>query len=79
MTKAKQSTQDRLRRLSECCCPVHGASMSQVGNTVVNGKDRFLAKCTRRDCNIKATTHEPHGPLVLLPEFEHLLKPSVGV
>lgn len=53
--------------------------MSQVGNTVVNGKDRFLAKCTRRDCNIKATTHEPHGPLVLLPEFEHLLKPSFGV
>lgn len=47
--------------------------MYQVGDTTVNGKHRFVAGCTRKDCNVRAFTHEPFGPCVLLPEFDHLL------
>jgi hypothetical protein len=69
----KQSPQDRLRRLADGCCPVHGVAFVQVGNTEVNGKQRYVGECPRMDCQIRATTHEPNGPAVLLPEFEHLI------
>lgn len=70
---ANQTAADRLRRLANGCCPVHGVPMTHVGNTEVNGKHRYVAECPRSDCEIRATTHEPNGPSVLLPEFEYLL------
>lgn len=69
----KQSVEDRMHRLANGGCPIHGIPMYQVGHTEVNGKHRFVAECTRADCRVRAYTHEPFGPLVLLPEFEHLL------
>ncbi len=62
-----------MKRLADGRCPVHGTAMVQIRNVVVHAKERFLAKCPRLDCQIKATTHEPHGPAVLLEEFDHLI------
>lgn len=70
---AKQSPKDRLRRLADGRCPIHGIHMHQVDNTELKGKHRFVAGCPRKDCKIQTTTHEPFGPGVLLPEFDHLL------
>ena len=70
---AKQSPQDRLRRLSEGRCPVHGTPMTQIGNIPFKGEYRFLASCPRRDCEVQAMAHSPTGPCVLLPQFEHLI------
>lgn len=47
--------------------------MTQVGNIEVNGHERFLASCPRRDCEIQATADSPSGPCSLLPQFEYLL------
>lgn len=68
---AKQSAQDRARRLSEGCCPVHGIPLSQVGITE-DGR-RSIAGCPRKDCDIRGV---PDGPraFALFPQFEHLLK-----
>ena len=71
--RQKQSPQDRLRRLADGCCPIHGIPMSQVGNTEVNGKHVFVAGCPRKDCDIEATAKDGDGPCVLLPAFEHLI------
>lgn len=72
----KQTLEDRLRRLADGCCPVHGIGMTHAENVEFNGNHRFLAECPRNDCNIQATTHEPHGPCALLAEFNYLLKPT---
>lgn len=70
---AKQSPQDRLHRLSDGRCPIHGTPMPQVGNTIQGDKHLYLVACPRRDCDIKATSESSFGPCDLLPEFEHLL------
>jgi hypothetical protein len=69
---AKQSAEDRARRLENGCCPVHGITMLQVGLT--EDGLRYIAGCTRKDCDIRGITDEPFGPLTLLPKFEYLLK-----
>jgi hypothetical protein len=73
--KRKQSREDRLRRLENGCCPIHGIPMHQVGLTSQGDEDDvlYIAECDRKDCNIRGTTDEPFGPLTLLPEFRHLL------
>ena len=75
-SKVKQSPLERLARLTRGQCPVHGIGMAQVGLTA--DERTFIAECPRGDCNIRAETPEPHGPLVLLPEFHHLLGSSPG-
>lgn len=70
---AKQSVEDRMKRLEEGRCPVHGTAMVQIGRVQVGGKEHFLAECPRLACDIKATTQEPHGQAVLLDEFSHLI------
>ena len=76
--KAKQSPHDRLLRLADCRCPVHGTAMTQTGTTVVNGLHAYLAECPRADCGIKGTSFEAHGSLTLLPEFMHLVEPGAA-
>ncbi|PNG50312.1 hypothetical protein WDL1P1_00362 (plasmid) [Variovorax sp. WDL1] len=67
----KQSAQDREIRLSEGRCPVHGCAMHQVG--LAKGERRLIVGCPRGDCEIRGTAERPAGPVVLLPEHEHLL------
>ncbi len=66
----KQSKQDRLKRLSKGCCPIHGLGMTQVGTTPKLG---HIAKCPRKDCEIKVYMNHSEDEAKLLPEFEILL------
>ena len=71
---ANQSKADRLLRLSEGRCPIHGGQMGQVGNTVEpDGSSMFVAECGWRTCGIQAKTSSPEGPAQLLPGFEYIL------
>lgn len=67
---AMQSRHDRLKRLSEGRCPIHGLSMVQVGLVDVSAA---LVECPRRDCGIRGTATDPDGVVSLLPEHESLL------
>lgn len=67
---AKQSIQDRLTRLADGRCPVHGTGMVQVG---LNGV-LFVARCPRRDCGVTGTATVPHGPVTLSPDHQKLVQ-----
>lgn len=69
MSRAKQSKADRERRLDDCRCPVHGGGMGQASRAGT----QFVVECPRSDCDIRGTTATTGGPVVLLPEFQHLL------
>jgi hypothetical protein len=69
MPNAAQTKADRLRRLSECRCPVHGTAMVQVDRS----ESQFLVACPRSDCRIRGTTITALGEVELLPEFAYLL------
>lgn len=71
----KQSSDDRLKRLKEGGCPVHGIGMGQVG--LSEDRSAFIMECPRRDCSIRTFEEDAEdGSIVsikLLPEFEYLL------
>lgn len=71
----KQNKEDRLRRLREGYCPIHGISMVQV-EPCDNGVT-FVMGCPRRDCNIQAFEIDKEDfsirSIILSPEFEYLL------
>jgi hypothetical protein len=75
----RQSKNDRLKRLKEGCCPIHGICMSQIGLEEIllscghYKTGRFIVGCGRKDCDIKAYEEEAFKDAVLLPEFEYLL------
>lgn len=66
---AAQSKEDRLKRLEDGRCPVHGVAMIQMGIR----DSLFQAKCPRSDCGIQGTTQEVHGAVALDPEHQELL------
>lgn len=82
----KQSKLDRLKRLNESRCPIHGLFMSQVGEHYIYsdpcntcGEKKFIdqlyiVKCPRKNCDIKGVTESYDLPVQLLPEFLYLLK-----
>lgn len=67
----KQNKDDRLKRLAEGRCPVHGLTMTQVG-LADNGR-RFVVACPRMDCDIEGHSEDPFGPVTLTPSSAHLL------
>jgi len=76
---AKQSKQDRLIRLSDGRCPIHGVGMSQIDLEHVllpcghYEPKRYIVECTRNDCNIRAYEEKPFKDAILFPEFQHLI------
>ncbi|MFL9911884.1 hypothetical protein [Paraburkholderia sp. RL17-337-BIB-A] len=69
---AKQSAADRLKRLDEGRCPIHGLDMTQVG--LANDGRLFIVACPRKDCSVQATEARPFGEATLLPAFSHLIE-----
>lgn len=67
-----QRRADRLARLQEGRCPVHGLTMGQVGLT--HEGTVFVVACPRKDCSIKGHSVEPFGSVMLEDEFLHLLE-----
>lgn len=69
----KQTRQDRLLRLADGRCPVHGIPMVQAG---LRG-ELFSAICPRKDCGIQGTALEAHGPVTLDPAHQELINDAV--
>ena len=69
MYRRKQSVYDRLLRLSEGRCPIHGLQMYQTGLSADG--TAYIVSCTRQDCGFSGLTHEPFGPCVPMPEGEN--------
>ena len=90
---AKQSIADRLLRLSEGRCPIHGIPMmpvdgwywSDTGESIHYSKgwegriSYSIAKCERRDCNITAITYGLNGPCELTDEWKYLVQGTDNV
>lgn len=87
-SRAKQSRTDRLKRLNEGRCPVHGMFMGQVDCLVdanydpINENDEeehpepwFIPlRCCRKGCRIEVRADDVRdGPWVLAPEVAYLL------
>lgn len=70
----KQSYFDRITRLNDGRCPVHGIGLSQIGRTGEGANLRSIVGCGRRDCDISAYAQSIDGPWTLLPEHTHLLR-----
>ncbi len=73
---AKQSIEDKVARLNDGCCPIHGIGMSQEGNFGDIEEDRAVVGCPRGDCNVKGLAASCDSPVELLPEFSALLTPA---
>jgi len=72
---AKQSKQDRLRRLNSGGCPVHNIGMPQVGDWYFDGDglDYTIVGCPRYDCNILAHAYSGDGPWRIHPDFAYVI------
>lgn len=76
MSRRKQSTEDRLRRMNDGRCPIHGTAMGQVdGWYYPEGEKPYTIEgCGRRDCHVRVKAYSYDGPRELMPEWAHLLK-----
>jgi hypothetical protein len=78
---AKQSFTDRLERLLDGRCPVHGISFTQTEpyKYLIDDKEACIASCPRKDCEISVYTYgpEPDDIIGLLPEYQEVLGISV--
>lgn len=66
---------DRLRRLSEGRCPIHGAHMTQVEAWhETDGGIYTIVACLQPDCSIRARASRVNGPYELGLAFEYVLE-----
>lgn len=76
MANAKQTAKDRVGRLSEGRCPIHGTPMPQIDCDVVDGSHVYVVACPRKDCDIEATQTEAGGPSTLRTAWLYLVQPT---
>lgn len=71
----KQSLSDRLKRLNQGCCPIHGLFMSQVDSWYYpkTGKPYTIVGCPRKNCNANARAYNFEGPWEILSDCAYLL------
>ena len=74
----KQSLDDRVARLNQGCCPVHGYSMSQIdeGFATQRGDPFMVVGCSAKGCPVKAKAYDIDGPWELFPECADVLSPG---
>ena len=79
---AKQSYADRVHRLSDGRCPIHGIPMYQIDLEYVAlpcghyEARRAIVECSRKDCEVLAYEEKPFQDAVLFPQFQYLLNQS---
>ena len=79
----RQSPEDRLLRLKDRRCPVHGVCMPQVSDFFeqkggrYDGAEVCIVQCCRRDCQISGVQDSPNSPIELLPEWRFLFRKEV--
>ena len=75
---AKQSPSDRLKRLAEGRCPIHGRLMTQASEWFTDdetGQPYTFVECAH--CRaVLAYEHQAFGPAILLPAYQHLIAQS---
>jgi hypothetical protein len=75
---AKQSIPDRLKRLQEGRCPIHGRLMTQASEWFSDdetGEQYTFVECAQ--CRaVLAFERSAFGPATLLPEYHHLVAPT---
>jgi len=71
----KQSTSDRMRRLNQGRCPIHGTGMSQVDSWYypADREPYTIVGCPRHDCDARAMANSYDGPWEIMPECLYLL------
>ncbi len=72
---AKQRSVDRIKRLLDGRCPIHGDGMSQVG--VSSDSSVAIVKCNRKICDIEGWTFRCNGPVMLLPDWAHVIDEDI--
>lgn len=74
----KQTASDRIKRLNEGRCPIHGGWMGQIDgwHEPQGGEPYTIVGCSRRACKISVISYGFDGPWKLPPEFESLLNDS---
>ncbi len=73
----KQTIEDRLERLKNGACPIHGIPMYQIGVTepLFGAPHCYnIVECSRQDCLIQAFELFPFENAILFPEFQYLLE-----
>lgn len=76
---AKQSRQDRLKRLYEMRCPIHGIYLAQIALEWIDlpcghsSARRSIAHCPRKDCHILVYEGYDDNLPEIFPEFSYLL------
>lgn len=72
----RQSATDRIDRLNQGCCPVHGSWMSQVGGwcDVETDAPYTVVGCNRQNCDVRAKAYSADVSWKLLPEFTYILE-----
>ncbi len=71
----KQSSTERLNRLHEGRCPIHGLAMNQVDRWYYP-KERepyTIVGCGRGDCEVRAMANSYDGPWEIMPDCAYLL------
>jgi len=72
---AEQRQADRLKRLNDGRCPVHGLWMSQVDSWYEDELGGFtLVGCPRKDCDVIAKARSVDGPWSLVDTKAYLLE-----
>ncbi len=75
---AKQSIPDRLKRLQEGRCPIHGRQLTQASEWFTDeetGEMYTFVECAQ--CRaVLAYEHKAFGPATLVPECQHLIQPA---
>jgi hypothetical protein len=76
---AKQSRLDRMERLKDGRCPIHGIPMYQKDLEYKQMScghyhpGRAIVGCSRNDCDIRAYEEKPFEDAELFPEFLYLI------
>jgi hypothetical protein len=76
---AKQSISDRLKRLADGRCPIHGRHLTQASEWLVDeetGQPYTFVECALCHAVI-AYEHTAFGSATLLPEYNHLIAPAL--
>lgn len=74
----RQSLVDRINRLNNGCCPIHGLFMSQVdGWYYPDDREPYtIVGCPRNDCDAQARADSNNGPWEIMPDCAYLLDES---
>ncbi|MHD0644792.1 hypothetical protein ACYPKM_04105 [Pseudomonas aeruginosa] len=70
---AKQSVEDRRRRLADGCCPIHGIPMVEDNPFMHGGVQHYFVDCPRKDCEISGSKNDETQVVTLQAKYQYLV------